>query len=293
MLDYKLIEALAAVINEGGFDRAAKKLHITQSAVSQRVKLIEEQAGQVLVNRMVPPKATQEGLQFLKHYNQVKSLEADLQFGRESKEEKPFQPLTVGINADSLATWFLPAVGTFLKTYHVVLDLKVDDQDETHKLLRNGEVAGCISSEKSPVQGCTVEYIGAMNYRLLATPDFISRYFTHGLNESGVRSAPAVIFNRKDDIHHLLIKRLFQKDIKEIPIQYVPSSEKFVQFIVDGLGYGMVPDLQGLEFLNSGDLVELAVKEHIKVDLYWHRWNLKSRLLDAFSAAIVKQAVIC
>jgi len=293
MLDYKLLEALAAVVNEGGFDKAAKKLHITQSAVSQRVKLMEEQAGQILVSRVLPPKATAKGKQFLKHYNKVKRLEDDLLTALEVKDTRGFQVISIGLNADSLATWFVPAICELLKTEKVTLDLKVDDQDETHKMLRDGDVAGCISSESSPVQGCSVEYIGTMNYRLAATGAFTKRYFKSGIDEASIKKAPAVIFNRKDDIHHQFLKLFFKRDINDFPIQYVPSSQEFVDFIAQGLGYGMIPDLQGKKIIQCGELKDLVPECHIKVNLYWHRWNLKSRLLDAFSKEIVKKSVIC
>ncbi|MBU2453678.1 MAG: LysR family transcriptional regulator ArgP [Proteobacteria bacterium] len=293
MFDYKLLEALSCVIHEKGFDKASQKLHITQSAVSQRIKLLEDQAGQVLVTRTVPPRATLNGKHLLKHYIKVKSLEADLERTLEKKGETHFHVFPMGINADSLATWFFPVIGRFLKEQNILLDLKVDDQDETHELLRNGEVSGCISSEKSPVQGCSVEAIGTMTYRLAATKNFIRQYFLKGVDELSVKTAPAVIFNRKDDLHDKFFQKFFKKPIKNFPVHYVPSSEKFAQMIMDGLAYGMIPDLQGLDPIRSGLLVDMVPSCHVRVNLYWHRWNLNSKLLDDISRLIVKNAMIC
>ncbi|RLC00019.1 MAG: LysR family transcriptional regulator ArgP [Deltaproteobacteria bacterium] len=293
MFDYKLLEALACVVHEQGFDKASGKLHITQSAVSQRIKLLEDQVGQVLVTRTAPPKATRDGKRLLKHYMQVKSLEADLEQSMETKGKKHFQVFPIGINADSLATWFFPAISTFLRDHKILLDLKVDDQNETHKMLRNGEVAGCISSEKTSVQGCRVTALGTMTYRLAATNHFVKEYFPQGLDELSVQTAPAVIFNRKDDLHAKCFKKRFKTHIMNIPVNYVPSSEKFAWMIMDGLAYGMIPDLQGLEHIKSGLLVDIAPTCHIGVKLYWHRWSLSSRFLDDFSRAIEKNEVIC
>ncbi len=293
MLDYKLLEALALVIHEKGFDKAAQKLNIPQSAVSQRIKQLEDQIGQVLLTRTTPPRATRDASRLIKHYMQVKTLEAEVEKNLGTDKEKNYQVFPMGINADSLATWFFPAVGNFLKHRRILLDLKVDDQDETHKLLKNGEVSGCVSSSKTPVQGCRVTYIGTMTYRLLATKGFANIYFRNGMDEKSIEIAPAVIFNRKDDLHDLFFKEYFKKTIKNIPIHYVPSSEKFFQMVADGLAYGMVPDFQGLDLIRSGKLLDLAPACPVKVDLYWHRWNLKSKLLDEFSRAIVKNALIC
>ena len=49
MLDYAALSALAAVIEEGSFERAALALHVTPSAVSQRIRLLEERSGSPLV----------------------------------------------------------------------------------------------------------------------------------------------------------------------------------------------------------------------------------------------------
>jgi LysR family transcriptional regulator (chromosome initiation inhibitor) len=297
MLDYKLIEALARVVQEGGFDKAARQMHLTQSAVSQRIRLLEDQAGMVLLTRTLPPEPTPEGKALLNHYIQVNQLEEDLSARLRMEGDaggSSFRTLAVGVNSDSLATWFFPAVNGFLNDNKVLLDLRVDDQDQTHKLLRNGEVLGCISSENTPVQGCRVTPIGTMNYRMAATPEFRDRYFPQGLTRDSLRTTPAVIYNHKDDLHAVFLEKKYKASvIREVPAGYVPSPELFVEFILTGRAYGMVPDLQSLPHLKTGGLIDLDPDNHIKVALYWHRWNLGSSLLDEFSKAIVKNAVIC
>ncbi len=293
MFDYKLLEALASVVHEKGFERAAQKLNITQSAVSQRVKLLEDNIGQILITRTSPPKVTQQGKKLLKHYLQVKSLEADFKSEANDETVNRFATLSVGINADSLATWFLPAIRECVKENSLLLDLKVDDQDQTHIMLKNGDVSGCISSEKSTAQGCNATYIGTMTYRLTATKQFVSEYFKNGLDEPSIMFAPAVVFNRKDELHGRCLGQYLGVGGKDYPISYVPSSDQFAQMILDGIAYGMVPDLQGLEHIKSGHLVDLIPDCHIHVKLYWHRWNLNSKLLDEFSRSIVKNAMIC
>lgn len=283
-----MIEALAMVIEEGGFDKAAKKLNITQSAVSQRVRLLEEQTGQVLLVRGNPPLSTGFGTRLLKHYLQVKRLEGDLAASLSANAEKKRESLSIGLNADSLAIWFLGRVDVFLRENSVTLDIKVDDQEETHKMLKNGEVAGCISARKTPVQGCTVTRIGTMNYRLTATPEFADHYFPEGLTIKAVGSAPAVIFNRKDTLHQAVLNMFFKKGVPVVPAYYIPSTEKFAELIIKGHAYGVIPDEQCKECLQSGALVELAPDHHVSVDLYWHCWNLKSRLLKEFTAALKK-----
>lgn len=292
MIDFKFMEALVAVVNEGGFEKASKVLHITQSAISQRIKLLEEVAGQVLLLRSTPPVPTEAGARIIKYFMQVRQLEQELFETLSPSPEQQFRTLAVGINADSLATWFLNAVIPFLKQAHVTLDIRVDDQDQTHGMLRDGEVFGCISARKISVQGCRVCFLGYMNYRMVASPDFAQHWFSSFSMET-VKKAPLLVFNRKDELQSRVLQRALGGTLPdEIPIHYIPSSEQFMAFIAAGMAYGMVPDIQSQELLDSGRLVDLLPMHHAKVPLYWHCWNIKSRLLESFSQHLVSKASI-
>ena len=290
MFDYKLIEALAMVAREGGFDKAARALYITQSAVSQRVKLLEELTGQVLIARTTPPQATSAGRKLLKHYLQVKRLEDDLMGEIGEPVNKGFASIAVGINADSLAIWLLDAIQSFLLEERVLLDIRVDDQEQTHRLLKDGEVMGCISTQEQPMQGCRIEYIGRMNYRMMAAPGFAARWFPNGLAIEEVRRAPALIFDRKDDLHHKLLHQALGEVPASIPTHYVPSFEKFAEFIALGLAYGMLPDQQSTPLVRTGQMVDLSPDCHVPVKLYWHCWNLKSDLLEKLTQHLNRKA---
>ena len=289
MLDYKLIEALAMVAREGGFDKAAKALHITQSAVSQRLKLLEELTGQVLIARTTPPQATSAGQKLLKHYLQVKRLEDDLIGEMGKPGPRGFTSMAVGINADSLAFWFIEALHPFLLAEKMLLDIQVNDQEQTHRLLKDGEVLGCISTQEHPMQGCRIEYIGRMNYRMMATPDFAAQWFPNGLTIEEVRLAPALIFDRQDELHHKLLLQTLEEVPTSFPTHYVPSVEKFADFIALGLAYGMLPDQQSKPLVHSGQMVDLAPHCHVPVELYWHCWNLKSDLLEKLTVHLMRQ----
>lgn len=290
MLDYKLIEALAAVIQEGGFERAAKALNITQSAVSQRIKLLEEQVGQILLARTTPPRTTPPGKRLLKHYLQVEHLEQDLQESLSPSTERPFTTIAVGINADSLATWFLEAIAPLLLEERVVLDIRTDDQDQTHRMLKDGEVVGCISTQAQALQGCHSVHLGRMTYGLFATPAFAKRWFPRGVTPAAVVQTPALIFNRKDRLHARLFQRAFKEVPDPIPTHYIPSSEKFADFIAMGLGYGMLPPQQSEPFVRSGQIIDLMPKHKVPVELYWQCWKLKSVLLEKLTRQLVQGA---
>jgi LysR family transcriptional regulator (chromosome initiation inhibitor) len=290
MLDYKLIEALAVVIQESGFERAAKTLNITQSAVSQRIKLLEEQTGQILLARTTPPAATPPGKKMLKHYLQVKRLEQDLENLLKPSDEGAFTTIALGINADSLATWFPEAIRPLLQAERVVLDIRTDDQDQTHRMLKDGEVLGCISTQAQALQGCRSVRLGRMTYGLFATPEFAQRWFPQGVTPAAAGRAPALIFNRKDRLHVKLFQQAFKEVPSSIPSHYIPSSEKFADFIAMGLGYGMLPPQQSAPFIRSGRLVDLLPEHKVQVDLYWQCWKLKSVLLEKLTSQLIQGA---
>ena len=290
MIDYKLLEALAMVIQEGGFEKAALSLHVTQSAISQRVRLLEDRTGKILLSRTTPPQPTEAGEQLVKHYLQVKLLEDGL--GEELSNRGDGDPvrLAVGVNADSLASWFLSAVGPLLCEGRLLIDLHVDDQEQTHKLLKEGAVVGCVSDKSTAMQGCRVEFLGTMKYRLLASPEFVDRWFPEGLAHAEAQSAPAVIFNRKDQLHYTFLHQAFGEAVKLRFVHYVPAPEQFLQMISDGYACGMVPDWQSEMLRKSGKLIEVYAAAHVGIDLYWHCWNLTSAPLQMFSSQLVREA---
>lgn len=290
MLDNRLIEALALVVQEGGFDKAARIMNITQSAVSQRVKLLEEITGQVLIARTTPPQATLAGRKFLKYYLQIKRLEDDLMDEINETDKKKYTNITLGINADSLAFWFLEAIHPFLLEENALLDIRVDDQGVTHRMLKNGEVMGCISTQEQPMQGCRIDYLGCINYRLMATPEFAARWFPKGISLEGVSRAPALIFDRNDELLHKLLNLTFEEAPPSIPAHYLPSVEKYAEFIALGHAYGSLPDQQSRPLVEANQLVDLSPFCHVSAKLYWHRWSIESELLKNLTQNLIRKA---
>lgn len=290
MIDNRLIEALALVVQEGGFEKAARALYITQSAVSQRVKLLEEITGQVLIARTTPPQTTLVGRKFLKHYLQVKRLEDDLMGEINETDNKEFTLIALGVNADSLAFGLLEAIHPFLFEERVLLDIRVDDQEQTHRMLKYGEVMGCISTQEQPIQGCYIEYLGRMNYRLMATPGFAARWFPNGLTLEDVRRTPALIFDRNDELLHKLLSQTFEEAPASIPTHCIPSVEKYAEFIALGHAYGSLPDQQSKPLIHTSQMVDLSPDCYVSVKLYWHCWILKSVVLEKLTQNLIRKA---
>ena len=287
MLDNRQLEALAAVIEEGGFDKAAARLHITQSAVSQRVRNLEEHLGVVLVARTTPPEPTPAGRELIKHLRKIRLLEHELATGVGIRAASGFTQLPVGVNADSLATWFLDAVEGFAREQRVLFDLHVDDENQTQELLRRGEVVGCLGASPEPLKGCRSDYLGTMDYVCVCTPAFRQAWFGSGFTPDSVAEAPAVLFNRKDQTHARMLANVLPGASPQYPRCYVPSSESFVDVVRRGLAYGMAPEPQVRRDIASGHLEELLPRARMPVALYWQSWNMDTPLLTGLRTTLI------
>ena len=290
MQDYKLFAALTAVIDTGSFERAAEKLFITPSAVSQRIRQLEERMGQTLVVRSTPAIATTTGMRLLRHARQVALLEQELQDDLQGDDRERLVELPIAINNDSLHTWFIPAVTQILITERLLLQLKVEDEAHTLGLLKNGDVLGCVTSVEHPASGCTSTRLGEMRYHCIATPAFAARYFPHGLNREALLRAPAITFGSSDTLHTNFLASRFAVAAGEFPSMTVPSVHSLLHCIQGGLGYGICPELQWEEMLMAGALVDLMPADRPTVQLHWHAWELQSPRIGRFIEHMVEQA---
>lgn len=294
--DPDALECLAAIVEEGGFERAAQRLSITQSAVSQRLRALEAQVGTVLIVRSRPLKATAAGQLLLKHTKMLRLLRADL--ARDLKELAPSslrgareeERISIAINADSIATWALPAL-TELAQQGLPMEIITDDQDFTQEWLREGHVLGCVTTLKQALRGCKVVPLGAMDYVAVATPAFARQRLaapdgTALLTAHNFRDVSFIAFNRKDDMQSEFVNQAFGLTRVTLRQLFVPSSEGQVRAVLAGWGVSVVPRLLAQGWLDQGLLVNVAPACSLPIQLYWHCWNLSSEVLDALTAAL-------
>jgi LysR family transcriptional regulator (chromosome initiation inhibitor) len=289
--DPAALECLAAIVEEGGFERAAQRLNITQSAVSQRLRALEAAVGTVLIVRSRPLRPTAAGYLLLKHTRQMRLLRADLEHDlRElapssahgAREE---ERVSIAVNADSIATWALPALNALVEQ-GVPLELITDDQDFTHEWLREGQVLGCVTTLKQALRGCKVVPLGAMNYVAVAQAQYAGERLPQGLTPHNFRDVAFVAFNRKDDMQADFVGKAFGLKHVSLNQLFVPSSEGQVRAVLAGWGVSVVPELLTRGLLAQGQLVNVAPAVSVPVQLYWHCWNLESGVLDQLTRAL-------
>jgi len=291
MLDYSALSALAAVIKEGSFERAALALHVTPSAVSQRIKLLEERVGCALVVRDQPCRATTTGRRLCQHVDRVRLLEQELQGTLPALAAKGITrvALPVAVNADSLATWFAPAIAAFAAGAPVLMEVAVDDQDHTAEWLRSGAVLAAVTGTARPAAGCNSRPLGAMRYLAAASPAFVARHFASGVGAGSLAKAPSLVFNAKDELQARWVRRLCHRHV-ELPRHTLPSPQAFVTAAVAGMGWGLQPQALIASHLADGSLVELVPDTPLDVPLHWQHARAASALVDTLSRQVLAAA---
>lgn len=292
MLDLPLIRALAAVVREGSFERAARTLHVTPSAISQRIKLLEERLGAVLVVRGAPCRATAIGARLCRHAELVGLLEADLarelpQLAQAPSAVRP--TLRVAVNADSLGTWFVEALAAFAAQDDALVDVAVDDQDHTGDWLRRGHVLAAVTSMARPVQGCRSRRLGALRYIATASPGFVARWFGEGVDAASLARAPSLRFDAKDALQERWVRRLLRRELT-LPAHRLPSTQAFVDAALAGLGWGLNPWPLVQAHVQAGRLVELLPGRALDLPLYWQVARLPVPLLARLTQAVCASA---
>lgn len=317
-LPLDLARTLAAVVDAGSLDAAARDLAITPSAVSQRVKLLERRLGRVLLVRSRPVRPTEAGAAIVRLARQAALLEHDTldalgidpdpggpgdapddehgsgagdgtrTGGPVARRPRRRIRIPLAVNADSLATWILPPLARLAASHPVVFDLHRDDQDFTAGLLETGTVMAAVTSQAEPVAGCVVRPLGILRYRAVATPGYAERWLPGGATPAALEAAPVVDFDRRDDLQTEYLQRI-GADASRPPRHYVPASNDFATAIKLGLGWGLLPAFQSQAELDRGDLVALGGPP-IDVTHHWQQWNLRSPLLDAIADEVVAEA---
>ncbi len=279
LFDPSALECFAAVVEEGSYAQAAVRLSITQSAVSQRVRGLELQAGTVLVVRSKPVRATAAGRLLLKHTKQLRLLHTDLQYDlhalapRANDQNIEAERISIAINADSIATWALPAIdGLVLSGLNV--EVIADNQDFTQEWLREGRVLGCVTTVKQPLRGCKMTRLGSMKYVAVASQEIAKRHFPGGLGRQNFSAVPFVSFDRKDHMQTEMVSKVLGLKNVSLNQLFIPSSEGQVRAVLSGWGASVVPELLVRGLLEQRSLINISPTNSVQVELFWHCWNL-------------------
>jgi len=293
MLDYPGLAAVAAVLREGTFERAADRLGVTPSAISQRVRTLEERLGAVLIVRGQPCTGTELGLALRAHFDRVQLLEADLAPMLATTEQSASTdfPVRVAVNADSLATWFPTAAAGFTKATGLQLDLLMEDEGHTADRLRSGEVLAAVTADPEPVQGCKTIALGALRYVACASPDYADRHFAEGVDAASLARAPCMRFDRRDRLQSRWALEAHRVKLAA-PTHWVPSTHGFVDFALAGIGWGLQPIVLARPHLADGRLVELPPMHPMDVTLYWTVARLHAAPLRSLTDAVRKAAAV-
>ncbi|MGI2028441.1 ArgP/LysG family DNA-binding transcriptional regulator [Endozoicomonas acroporae] len=283
MFDYRLLEALERVGEFASFERAAQRLGITQSAISQRISTLEHRVGKLLVRRGRPIELTEAGVQLANHLSRVKLLETDL--SEIYSADNLNSSMKIAVNADSIATWWFQVLATFLQNENLTLGVVIEDQSEGLKHLSEGQVVGCLCSSDTTLSGSRCHYVGSMRYRFYCSQFFYSKHFSSGVTENSLVKAPAVSFGNKDEIH---TDALVAMGINCFPNFFTcPSSEGLMNILAAGVGYGVLPELQVMKYPHNHLVDIFPDHPSIMIPLYWHYWREGGQLLERLTNSLV------
>lgn len=285
MMDYKALVSLHAVLRFQSFDKAAKHLNLTQSAVSQNIKRLEQDCGRPLLIRARPVTATPLGEQILAHFNKVTMLEEDLQEGIQGKASN--YPLSIAVNNDALATWFTQVLSQFSSANKTKLHIKSADEGHTRTLLQTGEVIACLSQTGTPVAGGDSVFLGYMNYELVATQGFIDTYFKGDIRPETVLQSPSLIYDERDELWARYQDECLNIKAETRNSHWYPSSHGFVELAMSGTVCALVPSIQVKNQLKQKLLISLFPKNRLSLPLYWHWYKLNSPVLDRLKKVIL------
>ncbi len=279
-LDGHQLAALAAVVELGSFDAAAEWLHVTPSAVSQRIKTLEQRVGQVLIVREKPCRPTAAGVPLLRLAAQTVLLESEA-LAETTGESAGHIRIAIAVNADSMSTWF---TAVFASLPGILFDIRIEDQDHSARLMREGAVMGAVTTERTPVPGCRVYPLGMMRYLPVASAGYLERNLSEGFTREVVAIAPSIAWNRNDALQDMLVRKAFRCTVAR-PVHYVPTAEGFGAAVRAGLGWGMFPEQLAEQELANGTFVQVA-STYLDVPLFWQCWKLDSPLIKTITGAV-------
>ena len=285
------VRTLLAAVDEGTFEAAAAALHVTPSAISQRVKALEQRVGRVLLMRSKPVRPTESGQVLVRLARQIAALDEQTQAELGIAPGPGGVRLSIAVNADSLATWFLPALMRVPREEQVCFELHREDEGHTAALLREGRVMAAVTSSPEPVAGCTVRSLGRARYVPAASPAFVEQYLAEGPLKRCLPAAPVVTFDQRDQLQDQFVRAVTGGATGATGIRHlVPTSEGFRDAVAAGFGWGMVPEPQAEPLMRAGALRKLASARHVDVPLYWQQWKLDVPALSRVASAVAETA---
>lgn len=283
MLDYMSLSALGAVLREGSFDRAARVMGCTPSAISQRIRGLEERVGAMLVVREKPCRATPLGHTLVAHLERVRLMEGEL--APALSGAGALQTIRIAVNADSLATWFPEALARFAEAADATVDLVIEDEAHTADRLRSGEVMAAVTAQAEPVHGCRTLALGPIRYAACASPAFVARYFSRGVTAPALMRAPSLRFDRRDGLQARWAREALGCE-GQGPTHWVPTTQGFVDLALAGLGWGIHPISLAEPLLADGRLIELDPGYRVDVTLHWTVPRLHLGVLKVLTDAV-------
>lgn len=167
-LELRHLKTLIALRETGSVSLAAKRIHLTQSALSHQIKSLEDQYGLTLFERKTQPiHFTPAGERLLKLADQIfpKVIEAELDLARVKQGE--VGELRIAVECHTCFDWLMPAMDTFRQSWALVeLDIVSGFHTDTVGLLLTHRADWAVVSEMEEVAGIVCQPL--FSYEMVA-----------------------------------------------------------------------------------------------------------------------------
>ena len=243
MYDPQLLRSFVAVVERGGFTRAALALHLTQSTVSQQVRRLEDEVGHALIQRgarRVQP--TQAGERLLGYARRL------LQLGEEARaamrEDRRDMEVRLGLPEDLAGAVMTPVLAAFARR-HPALRLEVASGLSRDLLAayQRGELDVVVAKQRAPVAPRSAQArAGVASDRVRAWPERLAWLDSRAHPALDRDPVPLAVFPVGGLYREEMFQALDARN-RRWRIAYTSASLASLQAAVaGGLGIGLLPE---------------------------------------------------
>lgn len=237
-MDIRHLKTLIAIADHGTFGAAGKAVGLTQSAISQQVKIIEEHLKIKVFDRTVrPPALTVHGIAVLEgarkivtEYDHISSIVTTGQ-------------LTGNLILGAIRTSFagiLPKALSTLRDRYPQLRIRVNTADSAGlaSMVSTGRLDAAIIPDKTRMK----ERLSWMPYAVEPLKVIVLENLKGDTDEELLENHPYIRFKRDAPVSHLIDNEVRHRKIKVTEEIQTDTFAAIIRMVSYGLGVGVVPE---------------------------------------------------
>jgi DNA-binding transcriptional LysR family regulator len=275
-LTFRQLQVFAEVAQQGSVLRAAEALHLTPPAVSQQIKEVERQVGQMLFDRSGRRMSlTTSGEYFLYYARKLLATMKDAEDSMARLGRLETGRLTIAMA--SAAKYFLPQLLARFRAEHpaVEIRLRLGGRDHLGRLLAEGEADLCVMGRAPRELPCRAEPFAMHPHGLITAPDHrFAR--AEAVPAAALADEPFIVREAESGTRFVMQEYLDNHRIRPTIAMEMASNEGIKQAVMAGMGVSLlslhtialerrhglvaVPSVEDLPLVRRWNIVHLAGK---------------------------------